>query len=370
MSESAEEYGALVVDTSIFIANGLRLEKGLLSRLQQFRRSPIDLILPDVVRSEVEVHLEKEMRKARLNLEKAINDASDHLFFDDVKPKEARELLIDQSELGELVKDRMRSFVDNTGATQISCSELTNISAVMERYFANRAPFAESGKKKNEFPDAIILLSLEEWSRQNNKKVLAVARDNDWKEFCDESGFIDYQEDFASGLAVFNATNTAYNFLHQLESSVQSGNAQGFLDTVRERLSVTLSDLTPDQEADSHLYWEPDGCHAWFKDFELISDEFDIIEADEDWVVIRGEALISVEAEGDFSLSLYDSIDREHVYMGGITVNVEDEFESDILITITGDLSGSFDNVQIDDVEVTDVIGSIDFGTLEPNYQD
>eukprot|EP00614_Pseudopedinella_elastica_P042362 CAMPEP_0181259886 /NCGR_PEP_ID=MMETSP1097-20121128/652_1 /TAXON_ID=35684 /ORGANISM="Pseudopedinella elastica, Strain CCMP716" /LENGTH=167 /DNA_ID=CAMNT_0023358369 /DNA_START=406 /DNA_END=907 /DNA_ORIENTATION=+ len=167
------------------------------------------------------------MRKARLNLEKAINDASDHLFFDDVKPKEARELLIDQSELGELVKDRMRSFVDNTGATQISCSELTNISAVMERYFANRAPFAESGKKKNEFPDAIILLSLEEWS--NN---------NDWKEFCDESDFIDYQEDFASGLAVFNATNTAYNFLHQLESSVQSGNAQGFLDTVRERLSV------------------------------------------------------------------------------------------------------------------------------------
>tara|TARA_R100000656_G_scaffold15015_1_gene14703 strand:+ start:3243 stop:4355 length:1113 start_codon:yes stop_codon:yes gene_type:complete len=368
--ESSEEYGALVVDTSVFITNGLRLEKGLLSRLQQFRRSPIDFVLPDVIRSEVEVHLEKEMRKARADLEKAINDASDHLFFDDVKPKEARELLIDQSELEKLVRERMDNFLEKTGATQISCSELTNISAVMGRYFSNRSPFSESGKKKNEFPDAIILLSLEEWSKQNNKKILAVAKDNDWKRFCEESEFIDCEEDFASGLAVFNATNTAYNFLHNLENSIQSGTAKSFLDAVRERLAVTLSDFTPDQEADSHLYWEPDGCHAWFKDFEFISDELDIIESDEDWIVIRGEALISVEAEGDFSLSLYDSIDREHVYMGGISVVVDEEFESDILITITGDLSESFDNIQVDDVEVTDVIGSIDFGTLEPNFQE
>ena len=48
MSEE-QEYEALLIDTSIFDGNGLRLEKGLLGKLNQFKRSPVVFLLPDVI---------------------------------------------------------------------------------------------------------------------------------------------------------------------------------------------------------------------------------------------------------------------------------------------------------------------------------
>ena len=75
--------------------------------------------------------------------------------------------------------------------------------------------------------------------------------------------------------------------------------------------------FTPDQEADSHLYWEPEGCHGWFEEFDFVDFDFRIIDQWKGGVVIEALANITVKAEGDFSLSVYDSIDRDHVSLGG-----------------------------------------------------
>ena len=40
MSEEAKEYDALLIDTSIYDANGLRLEKGLLGKFAPVRKEP------------------------------------------------------------------------------------------------------------------------------------------------------------------------------------------------------------------------------------------------------------------------------------------------------------------------------------------
>ncbi len=80
MSEEAKEYDALLIDTSIYDANGLRLEKGLLGKLHLFEKSPIELLMPDVIKNEVQSHLEKMIKVSRSALEKSLNDAGDHLF--------------------------------------------------------------------------------------------------------------------------------------------------------------------------------------------------------------------------------------------------------------------------------------------------
>lgn len=70
MSEEViKEYGAILVDTSIFDGNGLRLEKGLLGKLSQFKRSPIVYLFPDVIKSEVKNHLENKIKISRAALE-------------------------------------------------------------------------------------------------------------------------------------------------------------------------------------------------------------------------------------------------------------------------------------------------------------
>tara|TARA_B100001063_G_C16660228_1_gene500621 strand:- start:560 stop:802 length:243 start_codon:yes stop_codon:yes gene_type:complete len=79
-------------------------------------------------------------------------------------------------------------------------------------------------------------------------------------------------------------------------------------------------------------------------------------------VVVEAMANITVEADGEFSFSVYDSIDRDNVYMGSITASATEEFESEILITITGDLNGNVEDLAIEDVEIVNPISAIILG--------
>jgi len=370
VSEVEKEYGAILVDTSIFDGNGLRLEKGLLGKLSQFKKSPIELLLPDVIKNEVKSHLESKIKIARAALEKAFNDAGDHLFFEGSELNDAKQILIDGKEIKGLAESRVDKFIDATGAFVLETGDYVSVSDLLLKYFANEPPFAETGKKKNEFPDAIVLMAVEAWAINNDISVLAIAKDGDWEKFCDKSERIDYQEDLSSGLSCFNRANAPYALVANLETALNSGTADTFLSSINSRLESVFDGFTPDQDADSYLYWEPEGSHGWLHDFELSENEFRIIDKDEDWVVLETLANITVEVEGEFSLSVYDSIDKDHVYMGGVSTTATEEFESEILITISGDLDGPLDKLSVDEVEVVKPITTIDFGTLEPDYSE
>lgn len=58
---SLHNYNAILIDTSIFDGNRLRLETGLLGKLRQFKKTKIDLLLPDVIKNEIQSHLEKKL---------------------------------------------------------------------------------------------------------------------------------------------------------------------------------------------------------------------------------------------------------------------------------------------------------------------
>ncbi|EOV8088556.1 PIN domain-containing protein [Providencia rettgeri] len=60
------KYNALCVDTSIFINHGLTLNKGLLKRLDQFKDSNIELVIPDIIIEELKKHLLKKNKRSML----------------------------------------------------------------------------------------------------------------------------------------------------------------------------------------------------------------------------------------------------------------------------------------------------------------
>ena len=238
------------------------------------------------------------------------------------------------------------------------------------RYFSNKAPFSESGKKKNEFPDAIILMAIEEWAEKNNKAVLAIAEDKDWSRYCKSSKHICCIDNLSDGLAIFNKANAPYAFLSNLETALDHGTAKPFLDGIETQLTSILDYFTPDQDAESAFFWEPEGCNGWFKSFYLTSHEFRIIEHDEGFIVLEGHAAITVEAEGVFSLSVHDSIDGDFVRLDTVTTTAKEEFETSILITVTGDFNGSIEELIIEEVEIVQPIKYIHFGTLELDFGD
>lgn len=371
-SDEDKEYGAILVDTSIFDKNGLRLEKGLLGKLNQFKDSEIHYLLPDVIKGEVKSHLENKVKSSRASLEKALNDAGDHLFFDGSELNNAKSVLIDSNEIEGIAENRIDKFIMNSGALVLDCGKYVSVSELLQQYFQNKAPFAEAGKKKNEFPDAIVLLATEARAKENDIQVLAVGKDGDWENYCETSVNIDYIEDFADALSKFNKKTAPFAFLSSLILKLEQDDdeATDFVEKIYSNLESYFDGFTPDQEADSYHYWEPDGCHGWLSDFKLANHDFKIVDHAENYVVLEMTAIISVEVEGEFSLSHYDSIDRDYVGMGGIVTTAEAQFESEILVTICGNLNGDLSDVDIEEVEVVNPITSVDFGTLELSYRD
>jgi hypothetical protein len=370
MIDEEKQYEAILVDTSIYDGNGLRLEKGLLGKLSQFKRSPIEFLMPDVIRNEIKKHLEERIRHARNALEKALNDAGDHLFFEGSELNDAKKKLIEGKEIEGLSDSRLSQFIDSSGAIVLKTGDFVSVGELLEKYFNCSAPFAETGKKKNEFPDAIVLMAAEAWAKEKNIDVLAVAKDGDWESYCESSNYIDYEVDFSKALVYFNKENAPYALVNSLEVALSEGKAQSFISNISELLHATFDGFTPDQEADSDFYWEPDGCHGWFKEFSFIEREFQIIDKDDNWVVLKASVNIKVGAEGNFSLKFYDSVDKDYMPIGSVTAEAEEEFESPLLITISGDFEGSVEDFTIEEVEVVDPIGSIHFGTLEPDFGD
>ncbi|CAM3644051.1 hypothetical protein GCM10016272_25700 [Psychrobacter glaciei] len=371
-SDEDKEYDAILVDTSIFDRNGLKLEKGWLGKLTQFKDSNIYYILPDVIKGEIASHLEKKVKSSRAALIKALDDAGDHLFFDGSELNDAKSTLTDSREIEDISANRLDRFITNSGALVLECGNYVTVSELLQQYFENKSPFAETGKKKNEFPDAIILLATDKWAKENDIQVLAVALDGDWKDYCDTSTNIDYIEDFADALSKFNKATAPFAFLHLLTSKIESDDdeAKVFIDKIRNEVELYFKDFVPDQEADSYHHWESDGCHGWLSNFELVDHNFKIVAHGENYLVLEMNSIISVEVEGEFSLSHYDSIDRDYVGMGAIVTTTEAQFESEILVTVCGNLNGDLSDVDIEEVEVVNPITSVDFGTLELSYRD
>ena len=292
-SDENKEYGAILVDTSIFDAHGLKLEKGLLGKLNQFKDSDIDYLLPDVIKGEVQSHLEKKVKSSRASLEKALNDAGDHSFFDgsDVN---LCEIYLNRYE--GIATGRVDKLIEISGALVLECGDYVTVSELLQQYFQNEPPFTETGKKKNEFPDAIVLLATEAWAQDNDIQVLAVARDGDWKNYCTLDN-LDYIKDFADALSKFNKETAPFAFLSLLTSKLEKeeDDAADFVEKIRSGVESYFNGFTPDQEV-LH-YWESGGCHGWLNDFELTDSNFKIVDYAEDYIVLEVSANITVEVE-------------------------------------------------------------------------
>ncbi|MFH4209997.1 hypothetical protein WAJ07_21405, partial [Acinetobacter baumannii] len=79
-----------------------------------------------------------------------------------------------------------------------------------------------------------------------------------------------------------------------------------------------------------------------------------IIEADSHQIVVEVNLRIFIGAEGEFSLSAYDSIDGDYVGITGVVQSIETEFESTVLLSFEGEVTTeqTLDNLELVEVEI------------------
>lgn len=369
------QFGAITLDTSIFDAQGLKLESGLLKQLEQFRCSSTKLIISEIVKKETLSHLTEKTKEAKREIEKALKQAKGYWQVEEHEVEEIKKQVFGRREVSEIVAERFNQFIEATSLEIIEAQDYLIISDLIQKYFQSEPPFSETGKKKNEFPDAIALISLEAWANKNRTKVIVVTSDNDWKNFCKSSDQLCARDDFAEALGLFQLQD-ADDICRYLSEKYESGSLENVREAIFDALERKIYDFNIYPEIESSYSYEEEITEIEVNGFQLKSIElpnivFRPVNFDDDILTVESRLSVDVNVECSVSFSTYDSIDKEDVGIGGNTVSTQADLEVEVLITFVGDLSKIGAEVEVDDVEIeikTPV--SIDFGFVDPDWGD
>lgn len=366
------DYGAISVDTSIFDEKGLKLESGILQTLEQFRNKPSRLILSEIVIREVQSHLKNRAKDARALTVKAIRESKESLSISDCNADIARNAIIPTEDDNSVADKRIKLFTRKTDAEIISATGRVKLDEIIKKYFGAEPPFEEVGTKKNEFPDAIALMSLESWAKENQTKVLAVAKDKDWRRFAEESEYIDVIEDLAEAISKFQPHSAAIEFCSYIRKELPLKKPDAIYDIINHNLDdqVAALDIYPD--ASSQFFIKPGYVELELGDFTFITDENGMallhpVQGQNNTLVAEAKISILAYASTCFSLSVFDSVDKEHVDMGEASTSTVLEFDSEALLTFEGDFSGEVDDVELVDFKLLSYPSIVDFGDIEPD---
>lgn len=369
------QFGAITLDTSVFDAQGLKLESGLLKQLEQFRYSSTKLIISEIVKQEVLSHITEKTKDAKREIEKSLRQARDYWQIEEHEIEEIKKQVFGEREVQEIVNERFNQFVESTSLEIVEAQSYLIVSDLIQKYFQSEPPFSETGKKKNEFPDAIALISLEAWANKNQTKVIVVTFDNDWKSFCKSSEKLCSSDDFAGALGLFQLQD-ADDICKYLSEKYESGDLESVKRAIFDALEDQIYDFDLYPEAESSYSYEEEITELkvnefQFKLLELPNIIFRPVNFDDDSLTVESRLSVDVNVECSFLFSVYDSLDKEDVGIGGNTVNTQADLEVEVLITFIGDLSKIGAEVEIDDVEIEiKAPASIDFGFVEPDWGD
>lgn len=127
-------------------------------------------------------------------------------------------------------------------------------------------------------------------------------------------------------------------------------------------------------EASSYMHFEWDDTSASYISHELDNDQEGLVKVrvvsiNDEAIVLKVGATVEVEVEASFDFSVRDSIDKYYVGMGGNVCTTTESYHTDILLTLTGDFSQDFDNIEVTEIEVLETIGHADFGEVEPDWR-
>jgi hypothetical protein len=166
----------IYIDTSIFESENFTEGSKLKQLIELGQKDMIKLLLPEITYREVVERIRKKLKDAKSSYKKIYSDCRVLRNSDNFKKVFAinevdvdRELENIKSKFDELIK---------LGKVEVIPYPIVDISSIFGKYFENKPPFKE-GEKKNEFPDAFAIETVEQWCKKYRKKCFVLCKDND-----------------------------------------------------------------------------------------------------------------------------------------------------------------------------------------------
>lgn len=371
-----KEYTAFSIDTSIFERQGCRIESGLFNSLSQFKDSSVQIIVTDLVHQELLKHLSINIKTALDRLHTGLNKGISHLI--DIKDDLAiiKASLNDLDKIDIMAENRAKRYYESIGAKMINSSEYLNVSGLLEKYFKAKHPFTESGDKKAEFPDAIALMTLEEWAKKNNRKVIVVSADNGWRDFCKGHDRLLWMSNLKDVITFFQPEGHVADFKRFIKA-IGIDSFTFFLEKeLIKALVHNIDDSDIDIEANSYHEYEYDDVEASYLSheysrFSLDDIATDVISISSDKVVFQLYVNVACNVSAEFSFNIYDSIDKDYVHLGSNHYNVDTEYERSVIIELSGPYSDNdLTKMSLISIDVPGRRIYVDFGEIDIDYGD
>lgn len=367
------KFGAITLDTSVFKAQGLRLESGLLKQLEQFYGNHfVKLILSQIVREEVISHLIEEITNVQKDINKSLKEAKECCKINDQEIEKVNELVFKKREVKEIVLNRFNKFAASTSLKIVKAQDYVIVSELIEKYFEAKPPFSKIGKKKCEFPDAIALMSLDGWASKKRTKVIVVTLDNDWKNFCKISKNLVAIDDFAGALGLFQLQDADAICEHLSEAYHQNElfNVETAIATAVEN---RMNELEVVPEVSSAYIYEHESTEVILKDFKFKTLEFPNlifrpVNFDNGDLVAESQLSVDVIITCEFSYSARDPIDKDYILVGSSSKSIQTTLDVDVLISFVGNLDKMGAAIDVDNIELDVMVNSVDFGMIEPDW--
>jgi hypothetical protein len=168
------------LDTNIFDSQRYNfLSNAFEPFLKAVSKDKFVLLLPDPTEQEINRHIEKKWREAYsalAQLERECPFVSKWKYW---PPARAR--LLDKN-LDDLIQDQWKNFLSHFTVERLGYLGI-DLKEIMEWYHRGRGPFGP--KKQKEFPDAIALAAILDFSKRGECSIAVVSQDSDFKRACE-----------------------------------------------------------------------------------------------------------------------------------------------------------------------------------------
>lgn len=304
------------VDTSMYESKNYQFHQHALGRFKDLcNEHKLYLLISPVVDGEIISHLTekaleaanhvKEFKKT-IKILRNLPELKHHGIFDELTKNDIERLLLEKYQ--EFKDEAVYEWVD---------IDLAKPSVVIEHYFQKTPPFSD--KKKDEFPDALMLISLLEWAKQKKTRVYILSNDGDMVSFCNSSGgWLEAVLDLDGFISL------VLNNEEELKDLVKFSTERfgECLDEIKSSLEESINDIEYSTSG-----YDIDDEVTEVNAFDLEIVDTNIIKADREYAEFSLTVKFTVEAWHsltDYDRSIWDSEDKKYIFTAQTSRKVRD----------------------------------------------
>ena len=333
----------IFLDTSTFEKNNILAGRKIKSLLKHCEEKTIKIFSTQIVINELKERVRKIVLQSKSEWKKYRNEKTEVIFrnTDTISIFEKLWSIDFQKDI-DMIHENIDNVIIKTPIHLID-SFGVDIELVFDKYFNNEAPFKE-GLKKNEFPDAFILATIDLWCSKNSEKMIIVSSDNDWLNYkSDKLIKIKEIDELLSLIAVHKEIALKERRLQYIESA--------YLDSIA-KLEQDLREYLVNS-----AYF--DTGDADLQDFEILGiiwGEHLITEFEEEYAEFKTEITLQIKAAvsyEDYENGYYDKEDERWYFVEKVDENITRELKLPVTISLSYDMENNdydiyYENINYD----------------------